>query len=166
MDTPTSIQKKTIPPQLQKLAKWVKLMDSQWRIPGTNITFGLDPVLDLIPGLGTLVDYGISAYLMFALWKNGSSSKLLLKMFTNITIDGIVGAIPVLGNIFDVFYKANRKNLVLAVEHYEEGKHSGSALPYLIPVLIVLALVFIGLAFCSYFALKFIFGFLGSMSLS
>lgn len=166
MGLPETINRKPIPPQLQKLAKLAKLMDSQFRIPGTSITFGIDPILDLIPGLGTIVDYGISAYLMIALWKNGASGKLVMKMFYNITIDAVVGAIPVLGNIFDVFYKANRKNVVLAIEHFEEGKHQGSALPYLIPILILLAIVVFGIAVATFFAIKFIFAWLATTPLA
>jgi hypothetical protein len=159
------IKGKTIPPQLQKIAVVTKLMDSQFKIPGTNFSFGLDPLIGLIPGLGAVIDYVISAYLLVSMVQNGASNKVIAKMILNISIDGIGGLIPVLGNIFDFFYKANRKNLVLAVEHFEEGKHQGSALPIVLPILAVLAVIFGIFAVLAYYSIKFILLFLsGNLS--
>lgn len=146
MPTQNTIDGKKIPPSLQQIAQLVKLMDSQFRVPFTKITFGLDPVIGLIPGLGDLIDYGISAFILITMVRNGASSKSVAKMILNITMDGIVGLIPVLGHIFDVFYKANRRNLVLAVEHFEGGQHQGSAWAVILPILAVLGLIFIFLA--------------------
>jgi len=159
------IKGKTIPPQLQKIAVVTKLMDSQFKIPGTNFSFGLDPLIGLIPGLGAVIDYVISAYLLVSMVQNGASNKVIAKMILNISIDGIGGLIPILGNIFDFFYKANRKNLVLAVEHFEEGKHQGSALPIVLPILAVLAVIFGIFAVLAYYSIKFILLFLsGNLS--
>lgn len=154
------IEGKPIPPQLQKIAKITKLMDSQFKIPGTNFSFGLDPLIGLIPGLGSVVDYVISAYLVVAMVRNGASGRAVSKMILNISIDGIVGAIPGLGNVFDFFYKANRKNLILAVEHFEEGKHQGSAWPIILPILAVLAIIFGIFAVIAFYIIKFIMLFL------
>ena len=154
------INGKPIPESLQKIAKITKLMDSQFRIPGTKFTFGIDPIIGLIPGLGDLIDYAISAYLLIAMVRNGASGRAVAKMIINITIDGIVGLIPFFGHIFDVFYKANRRNLVLAVEHFEEGKHQGSAWPIVLPILSVLLLVFILFAVLTYYVVKYMLIFL------
>ena len=156
----TEIKGKPIPLQLQKVARLTKLMDSQFRIPGTSITFGIDPIIGLIPGLGDLVDYGISAYLLVSMVRNGASGKSVAKMILNITIDGIIGLVPVVGRFFDIFYKANRRNLVLAVEHFEEGKHQGSAWPIVLPILGVLTLIFGILGVLAYFILKYVLIFL------
>jgi len=165
MPEKNQIKGKTIPPQLQKIAVVTKLMDSQFKIPGTNFSFGLDPLIGLIPGLGAVIDYVISAYLLVSMVQNGASNKVIAKMILNISIDGIGGLIPVLGNIFDFFYKANRKNLVLAVEHFEEGKHQGSALPIVLPILAVLAVIFGIFAVLAYYSIKFILLFLsGNLS--
>lgn len=151
-----SVYKKPLPPQFQKISKLVKLMDSAFRIPGTSITFGLDPVIGLFPVLGNLIDYGISVYLLFGMLRNGASGKVVMKMIGNITLDGLVGLIPVLGRIFDVFYKANRKNLVLAVEHFEEGKHQGSAKPYIISILGIVTFIFIAIGILSFYVVSYI----------
>lgn len=155
MQENNKIDGKLIPKQLQKIAKVTKLMDSQFKIPGTNFSFGIDPLLNLIPGLGGILDYIISAYLLIAMVRNGASGNSVAKMILNISIDGIVGAIPGLGTIFDFFFKANLKNLVLAVEHFEEGKHQGSAWSIVLPILLVLFIIFGIFAVISFYILKF-----------
>ncbi|MEZ5055239.1 MAG: DUF4112 domain-containing protein [Chitinophagales bacterium] len=94
---------------------------------------------------------------MIAMVKNGASGRAVAKMIINITIDGIVGLIPFLGRIFDVFYKANRRNLILAVEHFEEGKHQGSAWPIVLPIIGILLLIFIALSVIGYYLLSYFF---------
>ena len=163
MPEKNQIDGKEIPASLQQIAKVVKLMDSQFRIPGTKFTFGLDPIIGLIPGLGDLIDYGISAYLMVAMIRNGASGRAVAKMLINITIDGLVGVIPFLGRFFDIFFKANRRNLVSAIEHFEVGKHKGSAWPIVLPILMVLALVFIIIAVLAFYILKWFLLFIGNL---
>lgn len=163
MPEKNQIDGKEIPASLQQIAKVVKLMDSQFRIPGTKFTFGLDPIIGLIPGLGDLIDYGVSAYLMVAMIRNGASGRAVAKMLINITIDGLIGVIPFLGRFFDIFFKANRRNLVLAIEHFEVGKHKGSAWPIVLPILMVLALVFIIIAVLAFYILKWFLLFIGNL---
>ncbi len=163
MSEPNKIEGKPIPPSLRKIARLVRLMDSQFRIPGTSITFGIDPIIGLIPGFGDLVDYGISIYLLIAMLQNGASGKSVAKMVVNSTIDAIVGLVPFLGRFFDVFYKANRRNLILAIEHFEEGKHQGSAWSVILPVLAVVTVIYIVLAILAYFMLKWIWLFIFNM---
>jgi hypothetical protein len=154
---------KPIPPPLKRIARLVRLMDSEFKIPGTTITFGLDPVIGLLPVLGDLIDYGISAYLIIAMLQNGASSKSVAKMILNITFDALLGMIPFAGRFVDIFYKANRRNLVLAIEHFEEGKHAGRARDVIIPILAILAILFILLSVLAYFAVKWLWLFLHSL---
>jgi hypothetical protein len=163
MPEKNQIDGKEIPASLQQIAKVVKLMDSQFRIPGTKFTFGLDPIIGLIPGLGDLIDYGVSAYLMVAMIRNGASGRAVAKMLINITIDGLIGVIPFLGRFFDIFFKANRRNLVLAIEHFEVGKHKGSAWPIVLPILMVLTVVFIIIAVLAFYILKWFLLFIGNL---
>ena len=134
-------------PNLDVLAK---LMDSQFKIPGTNIRFGLDPLIGLVPGAGDFVTFLISGYMMTILAKNGASGFVLARMTLNILIDALVGSIPLLGDVFDVAFKANRRNMKLMHEHYVEGRHKGGAWKVVVPILFVLLLVIIGLAWVSY----------------
>lgn len=109
--------------KFKNIERLSKLMDSQFRIPGTHIRFGLDGLIGLIPGAGDLTTFFISGYMVSILAKNGASGFVLARMIFNILIDALVGSIPILGDIFDVAFKANQKNLRLMREHYHEGRH-------------------------------------------
>ena len=89
--------------------------------------------------------------------RHGISGKLVLKMIGNIWIDGAVGTVPLLGDIFDFRYKANRRNVELVKEHFTEGRHRGSALWI---ILLILFMIFLLLAL-SVFALWWVSRWLG-----
>jgi len=108
-----------IPKELEFADKLVTWMDDQFRIPILNIRIGLDPIIGLIPFAGDLVSFFISLLIVIALVKNGASNKLVLKMVGNIVLDLIIGGIPILGDAWDFFYRANRKNLNLAKAYFE-----------------------------------------------
>ena len=112
-----------------------KLMDSQFTIPGTNIKFGLDSLIGLVPGAGDFATFLVSGYMVLVLAKNGASGFVLARMTLNILIDALVGSIPILGDIFDVAFKANQRNMKLMREHYIEGRHRGSAWKLILPVM-------------------------------
>ncbi|MDM1296029.1 DUF4112 domain-containing protein [Sphingobacterium sp. N143] len=111
------------------------LMDNQFKIG--NFRFGLDPILNLIPFGGAIAGFGTSLVLVIAMWRNGASPKLVIRMLLNISLDAILGSIPFLGNIFDFFSKANEKNIKLLREHYYEGRHTGSGIGIIVSILIV-----------------------------
>lgn len=133
--------------------KWLDtvsdLLDTRYRIPGTNIRFGADFLLGLIPGAGDALTFGISGLLVLVMARKGASGLVLFKMIGNIVLDVIVGTIPILGDLFDLGYKANRRNLHLMEEHYKEGRHQGSAWG---PVILV-ALVLLGLFVLTIFVI-------------
>lgn len=137
--------------------KWVnrisRLMDSKFTLPGTNIRFGVDPIIGLIPGVGDLGSYGVSLALIYTMRKHGASNLLITRMLINASIDAVIGAIPILGAIFDFWFKANTRNAKLLQEYYEEGKHQGSG-KGLIAVILVMA--FLIMAALIFFAIKFI----------
>lgn len=123
---------------VERLAQW---MDSRFLIPGTNIRFGVDPLLSLFPVAGDLITFLISCALIYTMRNHGASRKVVIKMLLNSTMDAIIGAIPLVGTIFDVFYRANTRNVELLKEHYLEGKHQGQGNGILIVIAIVLFLV-------------------------
>ena len=125
-------------------------MDSQFKIPGTNIKFGLDALIGLVPGAGDFATFLISGYMITVLASNGASGFVLARMVLNIVIDSAFGAIPILGDIFDVAFKANQRNVKLMQQHYVEGRHKGSAWKVIIPVLLILLIFVGGLAWVSY----------------
>jgi hypothetical protein len=132
----------TTPPQLQTLNSLTQIMDNRFTIPGTNIKFGLDFLIGLVPYAGDIVSFLMSSGLVLVMVRHGASGMLVTKMLGNIFLDTTVGSIPILGDIFDLSYKSNRRNYHLLEEHYEEGKHQGSIWPVLIAVLIALVAMF------------------------
>ncbi|MEM9928238.1 MAG: DUF4112 domain-containing protein [Bacteroidota bacterium] len=129
-------------PQLKWVDGFSRLLDTKFRIPGTEIRFGVDFILGLFPGAGDLISLGMSGILVATMAKNGASPMLAAKMLFNVALDALVGTIPVLGNIFDLVYKANYRNAVLMREYYAEGQHQGSVWPVVIGVGVALLLIF------------------------
>jgi Domain of unknown function (DUF4112) len=101
---------------LNRLKLLSRFMDSGWSIPFTKIRFGADSVLGLIPGGGDLVAMLISLYVVVKAYELGAPNHILLRMVGNVAIDTGLGSVPVLGDIFDVFFKSNIKNVDLLHE--------------------------------------------------
>jgi hypothetical protein len=143
---------KAIPQQrgLKEVTYLAKLMDSRFRIPGTNIRFGLDGIIGLIPGAGDLSTFAVSSYMLWVMTRNGASGYVLARMVVNVLIDAIIGSIPIIGDLFDIAFKSNMRNLRLMQEHYQEGRHRGSAWKVIIPILFVLLLIIAGLIWLTY----------------
>ncbi len=142
---------------LKQLNYLAKLMDAQFRVPGTDFRFGLDGLIGLIPGAGDLSTFAVSGYMLWVMANNGASGLVLTRMTFNILIDAIVGAVPILGDLFDVAFKANMRNMRLMQQHYEEGRHNGSAWKFIVPVLIVVFLIIIALIWVTYKILASLF---------
>jgi hypothetical protein len=96
---------------LKNIERLAKLMDTAWGIPFTRWRFGLDSVLGLIPGAGDAVNLGVSLYTLLLARKLGAPNSLLLRMAGNAGIDFGIGSIPVFGDVFDMFFKSNMRNL-------------------------------------------------------
>ncbi|WP_246687320.1 DUF4112 domain-containing protein [Mesorhizobium sp. B2-5-9] len=93
------------------------LLDSQWRIPGTPIRFGLDALVGLVPVLGDTATGLVSAYIVLRARKCGAGKLLVARMLANVLFDTVLGSVPILGSIFDVYYKANNRNIRLLRAH-------------------------------------------------
>lgn len=128
----------------ENIEKIATFLDSKFYIPFTKIKFGIDGIIGLIPGVGDIVSFIMSAGLIIAIIREGASGKVVVKMIGNIFLDTIIGQIPLLGDIFDVYFKSNKRNVALAKAHFEEGKHTGNGMG-LILGLIVGMLVITGL---------------------
>ena len=108
-EDPTSYRRE----RLARLENIAALMDTAWVIPGTNVRFGLDALVGLIPGVGDLITTAISLYVVNEARHLGAPAHIIFRMLGNVTVDGIIGAIPVAGDTFDVFFRANRRNVQL-----------------------------------------------------
>jgi Domain of unknown function (DUF4112) len=93
------------------------LMDDRFYIPGTNIRFGLDSVVGLIPGFGDTIGGVVSSYIIWRAQRMGASNWVLLRMTGNMLFDTALGVVPLVGDIFDWKFRANRRNLELLRRH-------------------------------------------------
>jgi hypothetical protein len=98
------------------------IMDDCLRVPGTNVRFGLDPVLSVVPVVGDAVATGFALYIVLESANLGVGPKTLVHMIANLTLDFAVGSIPVAGTVFDFFFRANDRNLALALEDLATGQ--------------------------------------------
>jgi len=121
MATTVSRRIEIIPPgklsadeQLAQLEWIADLLDSRFVIPGTNVRFGLDGVIGLIPVAGDILSALISLYLISRASELGLSPWVKTRMVWNVALDTVVGAVPILGDMFDVSFKSNRRNIALA----------------------------------------------------
>lgn len=144
-------------PNLRWVEKVTELMDSKYRLPGTNFRFGLDPILGLIPFLGDAVSFGISSALLLSMWKHGASGEVKARMSVNIILDLLIGSIPVIGSIFDFYFKGNERNLRLLKRHYESGAYPGSGKGVIWLAALILILVLALAAWGLIALLKWIF---------
>jgi hypothetical protein len=102
---------------LERLEALAKLLDSSFFVPGTNIRMGLDGIIGLVPVVGDLISGAISSYLIWEARRLGASRWVIGRMAANTLIDTTIGAIPIVGDAFDVVFRTNVKNLALLRKH-------------------------------------------------
>src|SRR5580658_1432036 len=119
------------------------LLDDWFRLPGTSIRFGLDGIIGLVPGLGDVLAGLASCILVVAAWFRGVPYVTLLRMVVNLAIDVVIGAIPILGDAFDIAWKANRRNYELMTRHLRQPrKHTWKDYGFLGAILLGLMAIF------------------------
>jgi len=104
-------------PAVQDLVHLARFLDNAFVFPGTNIRFGLDGLIGLIPGAGDALSALISIYIIHRAKMLGAPERLLNKMRWNVLIDTVAGAVPFLGDLFDVAFKSNVRNVRLLLDH-------------------------------------------------
>ncbi len=92
------------------------VLDEGIRVPGIGYRIGIDPLLGILPGAGDVLSGGISLYIVAEAARLGVSYATLLKLIANISLDVVVGTIPVVGDVFDIFWKANKRNFKLVID--------------------------------------------------
>ena len=135
------------------------VLDDAIRIPGTNIRFGLDPVIGLVPGLGDLLGGAASAYIILEAARAGASASILVRMAANVGIDTLIGALPVIGDLFDFAWKSNARNVRLLARHVDapiETRRASTAL--LVAVLGTLALIAVGASVLAIYVIRRLIG--------
>jgi hypothetical protein len=107
-----------------KLNQLAWLMDSYFRIPGTQIRFGLDGLIGLIPGFGDALGAVISSHILTQAAQMGVPKPILLKMAFNIGFDAILGIVPVIGDVLDIVWKANQRNVQLLNDYLNQPEET------------------------------------------
>lgn len=102
---------------LNRIRKFTYLMDSAFRVPIIGFRFGLDPIIGLVPGAGDLVSTAFSAYLIFLAARFSLPPQIMRQMIFNVALEAAVGTVPLIGDLFDAFYKSNIRNLALLEKH-------------------------------------------------
>lgn len=99
--------------RVARLDRLSKKLDSNFTLPGTKIRFGWDSILGLIPGVGDVVTAGPAGLMIYEAHRLGARKRVLARMGWNTGVDLVIGGIPIIGDAFDLFFKAHRKNIAL-----------------------------------------------------
>ena len=126
--------------RLEALRKASQLLDSAFVVPGTSYRIGLDPILGLVPGLGDLVSPLFAIGILWQARDLAIPRVVQLRMIVNVAIDALLGAVPVMGDLFDFAWKANNMNLALLERHAQE-EHKASSGDWVFVVAMVLVLL-------------------------
>ena len=102
--------------RVARLDALATLLDTAFILPGTNVRFGFDALIGLVPGIGDAITTAISLYIVHEARQLGAPPHLILRMLANVVVDGFVGAVPLVGDAFDVLWRANRRNVRLLRE--------------------------------------------------
>jgi hypothetical protein len=115
--------KRTLSPEqtarLKRIRFLARLMDDSFVIPGTTQRFGVDGFLGLVPVVGDIATGLVAAYIVREAAQLGVPRRILARMLWNVSVDLVVGAIPLAGDVFDVLWKANRKNVALLEKYLQ-----------------------------------------------
>lgn len=104
---------------LARLDALSRLLDVAFAIPGTNVRFGVEAILRLVPGFGDVAASALSCYLLYEAHRLGVPPRIFARMVANVAIEGIVGTVPYFGDAFDVTFRANRRNVHLLRDYFD-----------------------------------------------
>jgi hypothetical protein len=133
------------PDNLDGLRRWANLLDNAFRIPGTRIRFGLDAIVGLVPGVGDLSAPVFAAVILVTGFKLRLPAIVQARMVVNATIDMVLGLVPLFGDLADIAWKANLRNLALLERHAHPGVPPSRS-DYVFVIVFVIVLAFVALA--------------------
>jgi len=114
--------------RLDRLEKLAEKLDASFKIPFTEMRAGLDPVIGLIPGVGDVVMGCVSGWIVLHAWRLGASSGTISRMLWNVSLEVVIGSVPLVGDLFDMTWKANIRNVKLLRRNlYKQGRASRSS---------------------------------------
>jgi hypothetical protein len=103
---------------LDRLDMLATVFDTAFILPGTNVRFGVESLVRLLPGVGDVIASALSCYLLYEARRLGVPRLLFARMLANVVLEGTIGAVPIAGDAFDVFFRANRRNVALLRAHF------------------------------------------------
>jgi hypothetical protein len=137
----TGVPERTSDEHLNVIATW---LDDRFEIPGTGIRFGLDALIGWIPGIGDALAAFASLFIVLAGWKRGAARITLIRMLLNLTLEGMFGAIPIIGDFAHVAWKANRRNYNLLIrDQQSRRRHTWQDWLFVIAACLIMSLVFL-----------------------
>jgi hypothetical protein len=113
--------------ELDHLSKLARTLDSRFRLPGTSIRFGLDTLVGLVPGIGDTLMAAPSAWIIWRGHRMGIGKRHIARMVANSAVDYVIGLVPVIGDLFDVGFKANLRNVAILHEQLSARKQAHSS---------------------------------------
>jgi len=131
--------------RLERLA-WI--LDNSIPIPGLDTRIGLDPLLGLFPGIGDTLGALLSSYILAAAARLGAPKSVLLKMAFNIAVDAVLGTFPLLGDLFDMAWKANHRNVRLLGDYLDQPRKTvvtSRLFAWTLAIVLVGFVVFVGM---------------------
>ncbi len=114
--------------RLARLDALASLLDTAILIPGTNIRFGMDALIGLVPGIGDTITTVLSLFIVHEAYQLGAPRRVIARMVANVALDGVVGSVPLVGDAFDVMWRANKRNMRILrdwLERQERREQAG-----------------------------------------
>jgi hypothetical protein len=135
----SSVTKATSDEYLNLIASW---LDDRFEIPGTRIRFGLNALIGWIPGIGDALAAVASLFIVFAAWKRGAARTTVLRMVLNLAVEDTLGAIPIIGDVAHVAWKANRRNYNLLIRDQQyQRRHTWQDWLFVIAACLIMLLL-------------------------
>jgi hypothetical protein len=147
----TAPERQKVVALLARLDKLSILLDSKFRVPGTPVRFGLDSIIGFVPVAGDVAGALLSLYFIYEAWKISAPRALIMQMARNVAVELAGGAMPVLGDMFDIYWKSNRRNVLLLRNHLqsllpaekeEKPKLARAFVSWLVPLMVTLGIIF------------------------
>jgi hypothetical protein len=104
--------------RIERLDRLSRLLDIAFAVPGTNIRFGVEAIMRLVPGIGDAAASALSCLILYEAYRLGVSRRVMMRLAGNVAIEAAAGAVPVIGDLLDVTFRANRRNMQILREYF------------------------------------------------